>query len=186
MVTKKIATHNASSGEPSRSFWHHLMTFVAKCQTLSIAEQYEVGCTYFDLRVREIDWQGHYRLCHGLWESKTTLHDVLDTLTLASFEGDKPYVSIFYEGRFESEFHRLKFIDDMLDLRNQYKNVEFVVIGVKKPEWKELQRFSDVYAISKFTKIVGWKVLFPFPFFWWAITPDTEFNDYEYQMVDFL
>lgn len=180
-----IATHNSGTGERSRSWYHALMTPIARCQTLTIAEQYEQGCNYFDLRVRD-DGYGKYYLCHGLWESRTTLSDALLTLTQVSFEGDKPIVTIFYEGRFYDSDHEQYFLADMQGFINEFKGIDIVILGVKKPEWKALREFKYVPMVSKFAKIVGWKCLLPFPFLWWAVTPHPIFNNEEYQMVDFL
>lgn len=180
---KLIATHNSGTGERSRNWLFSLMTPFARCQDLNITGQYNAGCNYFDLRVRWID--NDWRICHGLWQSDRTLSDVLDELTYLSFEANKPFITIFYEGRFPSDYMQMAFLDDMHEYKKEYPQIEFVIFGVKKPEWTNLVVLKDVPYISKFPKILGWKALIPIPRFWNQFVK-YEFNEEKYTMIDFL
>lgn len=183
---KLIATHNSGTGEPSKNWFYRLMTPVAKCQVFNIEEQQREGCRYFDLRVRECDDEGHYRLCHGLWKSKTTLHEALQLLTEVSYKDDKPIVTIFYEGSLDDEEHEQWFLADMMRYKKEYPNVEVAIVGVKKPVWHNLVVYKDIPIRSDFAKITGWKALIPIPFLHWCFRHEPAFNNDVYTMVDFL
>lgn len=71
----KIATHNSSTGESGHGIISWLVTPFAKCQSKTIQEQYEAGCRYFDIRVRNT--KRGYICAHGLWESKRYFIDIL-------------------------------------------------------------------------------------------------------------
>lgn len=183
---KLIATHNSGTGEPSKNWFYRLMTPIAKCQFGTIAEQYMHGCSYLDLRVRECDDSGHYRLCHGLWRSKTTLDEALQTLTELSIEHDRPIVTLFYEGSLTDEEHQQWFLADMMRYKKEYPNVEVAIIGVKKPTWHNLVVYRDVPIYSDFAKITGWRAFIPFPILHWYFRHSPAFNNDVYTMVDFL
>ena len=181
-----IATHNSATGERSKNWFCRLMTPIARCQALTIEEQYHEGCTYFDLRVRR-SRDGSYRLCHGLWQSGKTLGKVLDELNRCSrMCASHPKVTVFYEGKLKTEAKRDRFLNDMYDYMKAYVNIDFVSLGVKLPHWRTLRSFANVPNKQDYKKITGWSVMLPIPFLWWMFRPDPQFNTETYTMVDFL
>lgn len=183
---KKIASHNSGTGEKSKNFFHSLLVPFCRCQNLSLEEQYELGVTYFDIRIKKID--DEYVLAHGLWLSELSFHDVLERLTdIGRKDIKKIYVSVTYEGRLDDEWEREHFVDYVSDVVAGYKGIELTTINVKKPTWTTLKTYEDIPFNQCFTAITGWKRLIPIPLFWFLQEDqDRDFDNVKYKMVDFF
>lgn len=59
-----IGSHNSWTYITPIKWWMKLIKFTAKCQNLSIIDQYKLGVTCFDLRIRYKN--GRYYISHGL------------------------------------------------------------------------------------------------------------------------
>ena len=185
--TMKIATHDSGTGEPSLRWYHRLLVPFSRCQLLNLTEQYEHGCRYFDLRVRKSS-DGRWRLCHGLWQSSTTLTQAFDDLMQASLRSnDSVYAMITYEGSLTTD-QQQQFLREMKELVEGYPMITLTEINCKLPHWTLISRLCSVPFEAAYVKIVGWKCLLPIPFIWQLITEDDdmEFNSDIFTMVDFL
>ena len=175
----KIATHNSVTGERGRGFLSLLVAPFSKCQSKTLAEQFEVGCRYFDIRYKWSDKRKEYVCAHGLWESQKTLNDVLKEIN--SF-GDC-YVMMTCESGDPLS-------DDGINFHiENYPKIHFTSFNVKHPEWKVVRSINPVPSVSKF-KILDWSTwhtLLPIPWLWKKVYFDKpEFNEEVFTMVDFL
>ena len=156
------ASHNSATGERPSNIWAKLFGFVAKCQDKTISEQYDAGVRLFDIRVRCIQ----YKLvcCHGLATYDKTLWDVCEELMRKN--DPSIWVMVTYEGELtEQQASQFVYLAEFVKM---YKlNVGH--ISVKKPVWKILKASNQPAYAQNYTKIVGWKVLLPFPRLWYWI-----------------
>lgn len=175
----KIATHNSVTGERGRGFLSLLVAPFSKCQSKTLAEQFEVGCRYFDIRYKWSDKRKEYVCAHGLWESQKTLNDVLKEIN--SF-GDCYVMMTCESGEPMSE-------DDIFFYIKNYPNIQFTSFNFKHPEWEMVWFSIRVPSVSKF-KVLDWSTwhtLLPIPWLWKKVYFDKpEFNEEVFTMVDFL
>lgn len=179
-----IGTHNSGTGEESSGIVSKLLVPFSRTQSKSIKEQYEHGCRYFDIRVR-LDKKNNFILCHGLWKSKTTLHDVLRYLN----EKGHSYVMVTYEGSLSSDVAELVFESAIMEIFERYPRIQLTTINVKKPKWKCLKNIYDLFAIQGYKVLDGssWHTYLPIPWLWKQIyNKENKFNDEFYTFVDFL
>lgn len=183
----KIGTHNSATGERAGNILSFLLTPFARCQSKTIAEQYEAGCRYFDLRVDK-----DMRLCHGIWKSSVTLEHVLAKLCFINGVMPQPiYVMVTYEGSL-NVYEEARFEEQIRNIVNGYYNggIVLTAINVKKPIWRCV--WSSVNApqtVSKFKNLDGstWHTYLPIPWLWKKLYYNKpEFNEREYTLVDFL
>lgn len=59
-----IGSHNSFSFLPTKKLWHILLNPWTKCQSKDIAQQYDTGVRFFDVRVR-FDNKYNVQLCHN-------------------------------------------------------------------------------------------------------------------------
>lgn len=101
-VTRYIlGSHNSWSYLPVRQWWLRPFAFMARCQSVGIAQQYErYGVRCFDLRIREKN--GEIVVAHGLAEYDITYRQLLDDLEYLDSKGDC-YVRVIHEVRTKKE-----------------------------------------------------------------------------------
>lgn len=75
-----IGTHDSYTFLPARKKLFELFSFLWRTQVKSIAQQKEIGVTYFDVRVRR---DGDvWRVCHGLVDFNITFNSVKEIVYL--------------------------------------------------------------------------------------------------------
>lgn len=63
----KIATHNSATRKKGKGLLSWFATPFARCQSKSIKEQYDAGCRWFDIRVKQdTKYDGQFYVCHGV------------------------------------------------------------------------------------------------------------------------
>lgn len=168
---KLIASHNSATGEPGRGLLSWLMTPFARCQSKTIKEQLEAGCTYFDLRIKK--YKGEWALGHGPWICKTPLLDILKILSTHNV-----YV------RFGCEEEPPEgFIDYVKDLCKEY-NLKLESIYAK-PSFHCIYNNETVKMTEKFKAINmdNKRWLFPVPK---VYDVSHIYKEDEYWMYDFI
>lgn len=184
------ATHNSATGERPANLWARLFPFVAKCQTKSIRQQDIEGVRLFDIRVR-YDRQGRLVCCHGLAVYDKTLKDVVIDLchNIDLYERPDVWLMVTYEGELDDDRHE-DFIADVSETVKGYEGIHIGHISVKLPEWNIISPNPKQPRYEcNYTKIVGWKVMLPFPRLWWLICGKngiTESRDNVISMEDFV
>lgn len=173
----KIATHNSITGEAGHGLLSWLVTPFSKCQNKTLKEQLEQGTRYFDVRVKLIN--EIYKCAHGLWTSKLTLEEVLNILNQ-----EKIYINITYEG-----IPNENFVEDVINIIANYKNITVCLINQKKPEWKTLKVCNNIKCKDYFMHLNknNWQIILPIPWIWKKIYYNNPiFTENEFTFVDFL
>lgn len=75
----KLGTHNSMTYLPVKKWWLKPFGFMARCQSMTIEEQYNYGVRYFDLRVYYNKSKG-IEFKHGLITYKGNVYNILDYL----------------------------------------------------------------------------------------------------------
>jgi hypothetical protein len=174
-----LATHNSLSSYCPKKWWMTLLNPFAKCQSLSIEEQYAKGVRMFDIRVRPHTWEA----AHGLVTYDVDVDKMLAWLEeRAQAEHTTIYIRLCCENNVSlwSEWDEVVFTEYWNFCNNKYKHLTicggymkkgwFKVFDCKDPEYLELYRTFNVYKAKN-----GWKaklksvveyVLHPTPKYW--------------------
>lgn len=126
-----LGSHNSMTYLPADSWWMRLFGWAARCQSLTIEEQYRVGVRLFDLRVA-FDRCGGVHFRHGAVRYRGDVEATLSRLN----ELGGVTVRIVLE--------RVADTEDEPDFRaavsswvRMYAGIRFVC-GVRKDTWREL------------------------------------------------
>lgn len=188
----KIATHNSGSGEKSKNFLSALGKVFAQCQDKTIAEQWNFGVRYFDLRI-----DNEYRIVHGLWKSDKMLWDVLDELEkLARIDKiNKTYYQVTIEGNYNNY---KELADKVSVMQKGYLNIFCTKINKKLPKWECIYCFiklpcaTDYISVPNFKQYQtfsfnNWKRYIPIPYLLHkCYKRKYTFNEHMFTMVDFI
>lgn len=198
-----LATHNSLSSYCPKKWWMKMLNPFAKCQSLSIEEQYKRGVRMFDIRVRPHTWEA----AHGLVTYDVDVDKMLAWLEeRAQAEHTTIYIRLCCENNISelSEWDEVVFTGYWNWCNNVYKHLTFCggymkkgwykLIGCKDPEYLELYRTFNVYKAKN-----GWKaklksvveyVLHPIPKYWAKKDNADYIEEYEnyngYVMLDFV
>ena len=122
-----IGSHNSWSYLPPRRWWMKPIAFTARCQRVSIREQYErYGVRCFDLRVR-FNKYGLGIVAHGIVEYCFTASKIYEDLAWLDAQGDC-YVRVLHEVRSARQYRKRQtnlFRHFCYRLENEYKNIRF-------------------------------------------------------------
>lgn len=208
--TKSIATHDSVTGEKGRTFIDKLLTPFARTQTKTIAEQQKAGVRFFDIRTRYYtpsyrmeeaeyysDKEEKWICCHGIWDSKKTLDDVLSLINQFSTKEDPAYVQLVCEREKDNE----RFAANIINWIRRFKNIKFNTFAYKKPTFKSCVVCGNEYGINEvkltldiihIDKQHWWNYICPIPYILFklqkrknkiAFTYDDTKTDF--QMIDF-
>lgn len=120
-----LGSHNSLTYLPVRKWWMRPIKFTAKCQRLSIKDQYAMGVRCFDFRIR-------FNKCdlvvaHGLIEYKADVFYLLNFLAFLDRKGDA-YVRMIHEVRTEKQRLRSSvalFVDFCEVIERDFPNIKF-------------------------------------------------------------
>lgn len=199
----KIATHNSATGKKGKGILSWFVTPLARCQSKSLKEQYDAGCRWFDIRVKQgTKYNGQFYVCHGAWRT-STLMEVLKECFGSVILGEHVMLDITWEGDVSewSEARKKAFVNAMhaaVDSTNDFFNKRgyeylkplwLMSVQGKSPHGTFLWRSEDrpkivqsFHGLYWFT----WRLLLPIPWLWRKIYGQAEFNDEYYTQVDFL
>lgn len=128
--------------------------FMAKCQSLSIKEQYKLGVRMFDIRI-SYDKNGIPEFRHGYIAFKGNVKKVLDHLNSID---DKIYVRLLLEVNNTKDLKRQEtlFKSDCAYWEYVYKNIVFFC-GRRKFDWAQIYKFEadDIEVIQKVSSMTG-------------------------------
>lgn len=194
---KLIATHNSATYRKGSGILSWFATPFARCQSKTFKEQYDAGCRYFDIRVKQDPDTGCYYVCHGVWRTNL-LSVVLSDLSSAVNEGESVFIDLTWEGnvskwddvRASTFVSSMKTAVDLINGTSEKKAIlkiasiqgkaPFGTYLYKDPECPTLQK--GFYALYWFT----WRLLLPIPWLWRKIYGQADFNETTYTQVDFL
>ena len=110
---KLLGTHNSLSYLKPKQWWLRPFNWVARCQSLTIKQQWDGGVRYFDIRVK-FDKNGLAKSGHGLMSYNILISDVLYLIDYYAFENnEQAVVRLFHENNkrhpndYSLMFHRL-------------------------------------------------------------------------------
>ena len=120
-----LGSHNSWSYLTPKKWWMKLIAFTAKCQDLTIKEQYYFGVRCFDLRIKYID--GEYVIAHGPIIYKYSLEELYSDLRWLNAHKDIS-IRLIHEIRKEKEWTPeaiAKFREFANHLEYEYSNLKF-------------------------------------------------------------
>ena len=150
----KLGTHNSMTYLPLKKWYLYPVRFMAKCQNLSIKEQYNLGARIFDLRI-SYDEYGNPEFRHGLMAYKGDVKKVLEYLNSTKA---RVYVRLVLEVRNNQDLNRQEtlFACSCYEWEHLYKGITFFC-GRRKFDWKQVYKFKagDIDIVQKVSSTVG-------------------------------
>lgn len=103
-----MGSHNSWSYLPVKKWWMKPIAFTARCQSVDIRTQYEMGVRCFDLRIRKSDDLDDLSLAiaHGIVEYVYDLRSLEKDLDFLEKKGDC-YVRVIHEARNKRQYNDL-------------------------------------------------------------------------------
>lgn len=155
-----IGSHNSMTYLPVKQWYFKPFFWTARCQSISLWEQYLVGARLFDIRVR-FTKNGDLTFAHGPIEFKGDVLEALEDLNSLA-QNDKVYVRVILESNFPmkdqfiQEEHFTYFCDDIVQ---NYSNLIFFG-GNRKYDWKVVYNFDVEEPIldDKYSSTTGTKI----------------------------
>jgi hypothetical protein len=137
----EIASHNTMTYLEPYHWYMKPFNFIAKCQSLTLQEQWDLGIRVFDLRIGFDNFLNPY-FCHGLMKYNMCPYKVFLDLNA---HNEKCYVRIILENsKKDLEKFPLKetaFIKLCSDIQEVCKNIQFFG-GIRKYDWAKLYNFK--------------------------------------------
>ena len=171
----KLASHNSLSYYPPQ-WWVIPFNWMARCQSLTLEQQYDKGVRLFDIRIKIVNntlYSGH-----GIATYK------VDFDAIFSFMHDKGdcTVRIILESGNDTRFRI--FVEYLMKI---YQNIEYTG-GQRKRDWKKLVNFPESDITHLYWMYKKWWMI-PFPY-WYAKKYNKEnqryLNDSSWSMFDFI
>lgn len=138
-----LGSHNSWSYLPVQKWWMKPIAFMARCQSVDIRKQYELGVRCFDLRIRA-DKDGALQVAHGCVVYDIGLFALMSQMLWLNRRKDV-VVRILHEvrnGRQYSEKARMLFADTCNFFVKEYQNIRFVC-GRNLYNWEKDYDFGD-------------------------------------------
>ena len=171
----KLASHNSLSYYPPQ-WWVIPFNWMAKCQSLTIEQQYEKGVRLFDIRIKIVD----DKVCsgHGVATYKVDFDAIFDFLNKEGI----CTVRIILESGNDDIFRRY-----VGYLMKAYQNIEYAG-GQRKRDWKKMVNLPEPDLNHLYWKHDRWWKI-PFPY-WYAKKHNKEnqryLNDVSWSIFDFI
>lgn len=195
-----LATHNSLSSYAPKKWWMKMLNPFARCQSLSIEEQYKRGVRMFDIRVRPHTWEAS----HGLVRYDISVPSALRWLDAQKDVVVRLCCEDLRISNYNDGYELRWFVDYFEQCEQTYRNIKFCggymksgwtkVINVRDPEYLELYRTFNAYKSQR-----GWKaklksiveyIKHPMPEYWArkdnARYLDENENYNGYLMLDFI
>lgn len=121
-----LGSHNSWSYLPVRKWWMKPIAFTARCQSVDIKKQYEMGVRCFDLRVR-FNKYGLGVVVHGIVEYCYTASKIYEDLAWLNEKGDC-CVRVIHEVRSAKQYksrdiHRFRSFCSVIE--HDYRYIHF-------------------------------------------------------------
>lgn len=135
----KLGTHNSMSYLKPKKWWLYPFRFIARCQSKTIAEQYEAGARMFDIRI-SYDKYGIPEFRHGAMAFKGDVEEVFRYLNSRK---SRVYVRLLLEiyNKHSNIIHEGYFLGDCKVWSDEYPNITFFC-GRRKFDWKVVYNFK--------------------------------------------
>ena len=151
----KLGTHNSMSYLPVKKWYLAPFKFIAKCQSICLKKQYELGARLFDLRV-SFDKYNNVEFRHGYMAFKG---DVFMTLEYLNSLRDDIYVRVILENDKPNITQSSLFRNFCTVIETYYKNIQFFA-GNRKCDWKVIYKFKveDLIIEQKVSSMQGSRI----------------------------
>lgn len=150
----KLGTHNSMSYLPPKKWYMTPFRFMARCQHLSVEDQYKLGARMFDIRI-SYDKHGIPEFRHGSMAFKGNVEEVLKYLNSVKA---RTYVRLLLEVKNTGDLHRQELLFNMSCSKweHKYKGITFFC-GRRKFDWKQVYKFKadDIEVIQKVSSMTG-------------------------------
>lgn len=158
-----LGSHNSWSYLPVKRWWMKPIAFMARCQSVDIQEQYELGVKCFDLRVR-FD-KDKLILVHGIIEYDYDITELFSNLRWLDNQG-LCYIRILHDVRNKRQFKNsdsVEFCRVCSMLEKSYTHIRFWC-GRNLYDWNKNYDFG-IYPTceEKYGSVSGRKWLYA----WW-------------------
>lgn len=121
-----LGSHNSWSYLQAKHWWMIPFKFIARCQDLTIIEQYNLGVRCFDLRIR-FNKRGELLVCHGFMEYNINKENLYSDLEWLSNKKDV-YIRLIHEARNKKQYSSLsikKFREFCINVLDKFPNIKF-------------------------------------------------------------
>lgn len=132
-LNMEVGTHNSMTYLKPKRWYLYPFRFIAKCQSLTIQEQYNLGIRLFDIRI-SYDKDNNPEFRHGSMAFKG---DVYKTLEWLNSQGCPIKIRILLEEKKESTLRETLFIKDINKFKSIFLNLTFYE-GRRKFDWKQI------------------------------------------------
>lgn len=180
----KIGTHNTMTYLKPKKWYLYPFRFIARCQSLSIKEQYDLGVRIFDIRIT-YDKKGRVEFRHGLIAYKG---DVYDTLAWLNSHNVPIKIRILLEEGKESPEKEFLFIRDLNRFQIIYPNLSFYE-GRRKFDWKQLVKLPNLDVTQIVSSMQGNKIDDLWPWLYAKLHNKENLEKYKYKeyiLMDFI
>lgn len=171
----KLASHNSLSYYPPQ-WWVVPFNWMARCQSLTIEQQYERGVRLFDIRVKIVNSEAYSG--HGVATYKVDFDEIFEFLNR---KGDCTVRIIQERG---GDDHFILFVETLMWL---YPHIEYVG-GQRKRDWKKMVDLPEPDFNHLYWKHEKWWMI-PYPYLY-AKKHNKEnmryLNDRSWSMFDFI
>lgn len=153
-----IGSHNSWSYLSPKKWWMKPFIFMAKCQDLSIIEQYNLGVRCFDLRVKF-----PFTVSHGFMDYKITWNQLMSDLKWLdrNSRGDI-YIRVLHEVRNKKDyttFNIESFRNFCTYIKNEYKDLKFWC-GRNLYNWQvDYKFYYDPTCEEKYASVCNPKII---------------------------
>lgn len=146
----ELGTHNSMTYLKPKKWYLYPFRFIARCQSLSIEEQYNKGIRLFDIRISyDKDKTPEFR--HGCIAYKG---NVYETLKWLNSQNTPIKIRILLEENTESFLKEVLFIKDINTFVNSFPNLTFYE-GRRKFDWKKLVDLPDLEVVQLVSSMQG-------------------------------
>jgi hypothetical protein len=155
----KIGSHDSMTYLPCKKWFLKPFKFMARCQSVSIQEQYDkYEVRMFDLRIKFHENEPYF--AHGEMMFKGNVYDVLKWINTK----ENLHVRIILEENFDNhnDDDEELFMQFCENIENIYKNIRFFG-GNRKYDWEVIYKFKnedptldDKYSSTTGTKLDDW------------------------------
>lgn len=135
---------------PPKKWYLYPFRFMAKCQSVDIEKQYELGARMFDIRI-SFDKKGNPEFRHGSMAFKGDIDE-----TFKFLNDKKVFVRLVLETKTPSILQECRFIQFCHYVEKQFPDITFFC-GTRKFDWKRVYEFKirDINIIQKISSMTG-------------------------------
>lgn len=161
----KLGTHNSLSYLRPRQWWLRPFNWIARCQSMTIKEQWDYGVRYFDIRVK-YDKNGVAKSGHGLMSYDVLPWDILGLVDRYAMESkEQAVVRLFHENsKRKPREHRGEFAAFCQKAISEFTHIHFVEGGSRYDYVRVIQ--GNVPTRVCYAEYFRQKLCMPFPERW--------------------